>query len=41
MATDWKDALSALTGVTPQDNDVDNTPQHNVTRKKRDRKSVV
>ncbi len=36
MATDWKDALSALTGVTPQGNDVDNTPQHNVTRKKRE-----
>ena len=36
MATDWKDALSVLTGVTPQDNDVDNTPQHNVTRKKRE-----
>ena len=36
MATDWKDALSALTGVTPQSNEVDNTQQHNITRKKRE-----
>lgn len=36
MATDWKDALSALTGVTPQDNKVDNTTPHNITRKKRE-----
>ena len=36
MVTDWKDALSALTGVTPQSNEVDNTQQHNITRKKRE-----
>lgn len=36
MATDWKDALSALTGVTPQNEEVSNTPQHNITRKKRE-----
>lgn len=36
MATDWKDALSALTGVTPQSDKVDNTQQHNITRKKRE-----
>ncbi len=36
MATDWKDALSALTGVTSPSDEVDNTQQHNITRKKRE-----
>lgn len=35
MATDWKDALSALTGVAPQNNETNSNPQHNITRKKR------